>query len=523
MVPLGLLLGSALWERRTPIDEAVPTSVAAVVSLVPEGLILLASLTYAVAALRMARRGALVQQLNARRVARVGRPRLPRQDGHADRQQPSSGRRRSRRRRGSAFRPGAVRSERGGAERHAAGDRRRGRRGAGAGGGDACPSRPAGAGAACGWTGVDFVLGAPELFELGDLEERAADEAARRAPGGGVRDQPVALEEIDPDEPPTFALRGLVVISERLRPEARATVEYFRREGVALLVISGDRPETVAAIARDAGIPVADTLDGRELPAGSGRAAASPRRRVGDRAHLAGRQAAGRGGPGGRRPLRRDGRGRRERRPGSQGLAPRHRPGSGDADGQERRRSRPGARRLRRGPGDGAGGSADPSEPPAGRAALRHEVGLRGVPDPLDRADAHGLPAASAPPDAGGDAHDRHPVLLPRPGAEPRAVPGADLPPGRVELLAARRRRRRTRCRLQLPLRPARPRPAAPRGEDGRHDRADHDRAVLRPRARGVGAPSRPGGVGARGRARRGLWARAACGRGRASSSPCRR
>ena len=45
--------------------EAVPTSVAAVVTLVPEGLILLASLTYAVAALRMARRGALAQQLNA--------------------------------------------------------------------------------------------------------------------------------------------------------------------------------------------------------------------------------------------------------------------------------------------------------------------------------------------------------------------------------------------------------------------------------------------------------------------------
>ena len=65
MIPLGLLLGAALWERRTPLEEAVPTSVAAVVSLIPEGLILLASLTYAVAALRMARKGALIQQLNA--------------------------------------------------------------------------------------------------------------------------------------------------------------------------------------------------------------------------------------------------------------------------------------------------------------------------------------------------------------------------------------------------------------------------------------------------------------------------
>ena len=65
MVPLGLLLAFALWRLDVSVDEAVPRSVAAVVSLVPEGLILLTSLTYAVAALRMARRGALVQQLNA--------------------------------------------------------------------------------------------------------------------------------------------------------------------------------------------------------------------------------------------------------------------------------------------------------------------------------------------------------------------------------------------------------------------------------------------------------------------------
>ena len=35
------------------------------VTLVPEGLILLVSITFAAAAVRMARRGALVQQLNA--------------------------------------------------------------------------------------------------------------------------------------------------------------------------------------------------------------------------------------------------------------------------------------------------------------------------------------------------------------------------------------------------------------------------------------------------------------------------
>jgi P-type E1-E2 ATPase len=43
----------------------VSTAVAAVVTLVPEGLILLVSVTFAAAAMRMARRGALAQQLNA--------------------------------------------------------------------------------------------------------------------------------------------------------------------------------------------------------------------------------------------------------------------------------------------------------------------------------------------------------------------------------------------------------------------------------------------------------------------------
>ena len=82
--PLGVALGWALWRRHTPIHEAVPTTVAAVVTLVPEGLILLTSLTFAVAAIRMARRGALAQQLNAIESLAVGRHDLPRQDRNAD-------------------------------------------------------------------------------------------------------------------------------------------------------------------------------------------------------------------------------------------------------------------------------------------------------------------------------------------------------------------------------------------------------------------------------------------------------
>ncbi len=62
---LGGLLGFSLWHRHASINDAVVDVTAGVVTIVPEGLIALVSLTYAVAAVRMARRGVLAQQLNA--------------------------------------------------------------------------------------------------------------------------------------------------------------------------------------------------------------------------------------------------------------------------------------------------------------------------------------------------------------------------------------------------------------------------------------------------------------------------
>src|SRR5262249_41334341 len=59
---------------------------------------------------------------------------------------------------------------------------------------------------------------------------------------------------------------GLVVLGERLRADARETVAYLRSQGVHLAVLSGDRPETVAAVAADVGIEGGPPVDGRELP-----------------------------------------------------------------------------------------------------------------------------------------------------------------------------------------------------------------------------------------------------------------
>jgi cation-transporting ATPase E len=67
---------------------------------------------------------------------------------------------------------------------------------------------------------------------------------------------------------------GLVALSDKLRPEAEATLRSFREAGVAVKIISGDDPETVAALARQAGLgpelpllsgPDLDHLDGAAL------------------------------------------------------------------------------------------------------------------------------------------------------------------------------------------------------------------------------------------------------------------
>ena len=65
VVVLGAVLGYSLYHRHVTVNIAVATSAAGVVTMIPEGLMVLVSLTYAAAAVRMSRRGVLAQQLNA--------------------------------------------------------------------------------------------------------------------------------------------------------------------------------------------------------------------------------------------------------------------------------------------------------------------------------------------------------------------------------------------------------------------------------------------------------------------------
>ena len=89
VVVLGGLLGFSLWHRQASINDAVSTSTAGVVTMIPEGLIALVEphLRGRRGADGPPRRAGPAAQRD--RVARVGGHDLPRQDRHADRVEPA--------------------------------------------------------------------------------------------------------------------------------------------------------------------------------------------------------------------------------------------------------------------------------------------------------------------------------------------------------------------------------------------------------------------------------------------------
>ena len=58
----------------------------------------------------------------------------------------------------------------------------------------------------------------------------------------------------------------VLTFREQVRPDAAHTLAYFKTQGVGIRIISGDNPRTVAAIAREVGLDVAEGYDARKLP-----------------------------------------------------------------------------------------------------------------------------------------------------------------------------------------------------------------------------------------------------------------
>ena len=270
LVPVGLLLlWSQLVRADLPFDEAVRGTIAGVVTMVPEGLVLLTSVAMAVSVVRLARKRVLVQDMPAVEVlARVDTICVDKT--------------------GTLTEPGMRVQEVVPLDSSVA-DLDDVLGAVGASESNPNPTLAAIASAypsphwttiaaapfssARKWSAVEFadrgswVLGAPEIVgaEASATVRAQADSAAAQ----GARVVLLARADRMPSaEDPLSGLTpvALVVISQQLRSDAAQTVTYFLDQDVTVKVISGDNPATVGAIAALAGVPGADhPVDARTL------------------------------------------------------------------------------------------------------------------------------------------------------------------------------------------------------------------------------------------------------------------
>jgi magnesium-transporting ATPase (P-type) len=281
MLPLAAALLVSFKVRGTDLTEAAQTATAGLVTLIPEGLVLLMSVTFAVAAMRLAKRNTLVQQMSATEslasvdticvdktgTLTAGELRLTGVE-YADGVDPKSG--------AAALGRFAA----------SAGDRNQTLE-------TIAAEFPGKAGRVRGevpfssewkWSGVSldgdgngatYLLGAPDILtEAGalslppglaaKLDEETA--AGRRVVAFGQ------TSEALPDDPaaagaPRMQPLALVVLEETLRPDAAETIAYMREEEVDLKLISGDAAATVTAVAYAVGVPrEAGVVEGPDVP-----------------------------------------------------------------------------------------------------------------------------------------------------------------------------------------------------------------------------------------------------------------
>jgi magnesium-transporting ATPase (P-type) len=277
MAPLAVLLILALKLRNTGIEEAAQTATAGLVTLVPEGLVLLMSVTFAVAAVRLARKDTLVQQMSATEsLASVDTICVDKTGTLTDGELRLIGVEVA-----EGLEPAAAHAALG-QFAASAGDRNRTLEAVA----ERFPAEPARVSGEVPfssewkWSGLrigpsSYVLGAPDVLAAAGaltlppglarrLEEETA--AGRRVVAFGESSEPLPGDPVGAGAP-RLAPIALVVLEETLRPDAAETVATMRAEDVDLKLISGDARATVTAVAAAVGVPAdAGVIEGSELP-----------------------------------------------------------------------------------------------------------------------------------------------------------------------------------------------------------------------------------------------------------------
>ena len=119
-----------------------------------------------------------------------------------------------------------------------------------------------------------WVLGAPEVLLENVSDAESLRPRVGELAGSGMRVLMLASakEEIDAGTlPGDLKPAALLLFEEQMRSDAGETLQYFTDQGVTIKVISGDNPDTVATVANRAGVlDVGDPVDARSLPGESG-------------------------------------------------------------------------------------------------------------------------------------------------------------------------------------------------------------------------------------------------------------
>ncbi|HEY3686344.1 MAG TPA: HAD-IC family P-type ATPase [Streptosporangiaceae bacterium] len=273
IIPTAVLLVVSQYLANPSIRQAISSSVAGIVPMVPEGLVLLTSVAFALGAIRLARRKCLIQEMPAIEIlARVDTLCLDKT--------------------GTLTEPGmdleeivtlaeaapvvpalnalATTEERPNATLLAVAEGLRARGDGDDPGWPLTGSVPFSS--ARKWSGAAFdgqgawVLGAPDVLLPAESPVRTtADERASLGLRVLVLGRVTTLD--DPGDIGRVEPAALLVLRQRVRPEARATLDYFAEQNVSVKVISGDNAASVGAVAASLGIPGADhPVDARTLP-----------------------------------------------------------------------------------------------------------------------------------------------------------------------------------------------------------------------------------------------------------------
>jgi cation-transporting ATPase E len=265
-----LIIWSQFRTAGTEFDDALRGMVAALVPMVPEGLVLLTSIAFAVGVVRLGRRQCLVQELPAiEGLARVDVVCADKTGTLTE----------------NGMRLAEVRAFGDDTEERlrdvlgalAAADPRPNASLAAVGERCASPGWTTTAAVAFSsarkWSGASFaghghwVLGASDVLLAAGSAERAE---AERIGATGLRVLLLGRTATTPDAdaPVVVEPAGLVVLEQKVRAEAAATLAYFAEQDVAVKVISGDNALSVGAVAASLDLPgSAAPIDARELPA----------------------------------------------------------------------------------------------------------------------------------------------------------------------------------------------------------------------------------------------------------------